>query len=123
MALTIEGQLEQRRAALLIGNRVRYENAILKAEIGELSQVDGMRWVATLIRTGDKPSTESIYVRQLLHAIERVGTQTVNRWFRRSLVPGDKKLGQLSDRQRMVLADLIDRSADQKQTRGAKNGC
>jgi len=117
MALTLDKQLEQRRAALMIGNRIRYDNALIKAEIGQLDTVNALRWVATIIRTSQRPqSTESLYVRQLIGAITSIGPKRITRWCLLSMAPGDKRLGSLSGRQREALAGHLDDCADFKST-------
>ena len=124
MGVVADKALAQRRAALLIGNRVRYDNALLKAEVAELDHVSGLRYVALIVRESKgRASSQSLRVNQLLSSVSYLGEKSVNRMLIRSQIAHGRKIGQLSRRQRELLAGLLERRADDKQQRGATDGC
>lgn len=101
---------EQRMSALARANEVRIENAQVLAEIHGLSYREGMRRVAGLLA---EPGTcGALPVYRLLMAPRRIGASKVATILRAAgVVSGDRRVRELSPRQRDMLAGLLRRRA------------
>lgn len=102
----------QRRNALERANETRLAQARIKLNIMSMSRLEGCRLVAAML---DDPTgfVPSMRVGHLLHAPSRVGGKSVRKWLGKAQVgSADRRVSELSARQRVVLAGLLREFAD-----------
>lgn len=92
---------DQKLGALAAANGVRFANAELKAAVHA-----GKVRASTVLREAPE-SAARIKVRDLLLAVLSVGPEKARRFMRRANVSSDAYLGELTERQRLVLADEV----------------
>lgn len=93
--------------ALRKGNEIRYARAELKRQLAMLPPPEARRWVAGLLV--DPPDfVLGMPTVKLLEAIPRAGVRQAANWVSRtSILNGLKRISDLTDRQRIALAELI----------------
>lgn len=101
------GTMEQRMGALEVANLVRISMCERKREIHGVSTVEGLRWIASMLEDGD-PVVGPMPVGKLLFAVRHVGRERVRKWLTAAGVRSeDRKVRELSERQRVVLAGVL----------------
>jgi hypothetical protein len=107
--------------ALQLANRVRIANARYKHDLFALTYIDGIHQAAGLL---DHPVTGSygaMKVSHLLESIRKLGENRSNRlMYKAGIYSRERRLGQLTARQRAALADgLRDLASTYKPRRAA----
>ena len=100
---------EQRMTALALANEVRVANGKTLKAIGELSYVDGVDRVISLLLDADvKGPFGSIPIYRLLKAPYHMGDAKVRKLLSAAgVVSGDRKVRQLTVRQRSMLVECL----------------
>lgn len=105
------GTHEQRMASLDKANYVRTTNSQTWWSIRLLQREEGCECVADLLERFDEDAGDplgAMPIRRLLLAVPRFGETKMRRYLAHAGVhSGDRKVGQLSDRQRRVIADQM----------------
>lgn len=97
----------QRDAAMALANQIRSAMKNIKGEIKPLSHRDGCARVAEFLIDPEEPAA-AIRVRALLRAIRLMGnTKADNLLWQAGIANGDKRVRELTDRQRVALADHL----------------
>jgi hypothetical protein len=106
MGLQTKGAVDQRMAALALGDRVRLANARTLREIRGMSGPEGRDRVVEILLNGDEKSPiGGVPVRRLLVAPRGIGDSMVQKVLHRAKVfSGDRSLRQLTQRQRNTIA-------------------
>lgn len=114
MTMTATARLEQQRSAIVRANQVRSRNMRTQRDIKALRPGDGRVAVADLLvgyRDGDPIGALSI--RRLVLAIRAFGESKFQRLaMHAGIHTGDRKVRELSDRQRLAVADALREGAD-----------
>lgn len=95
---------EQRIAALARANEVRLRNVAVKRQIASLSTTAGREQAARLLTDG---GAETLTVEALLLSVRRLGPERCRQILRRLNVSGGRRIGRLTDRERMRLAAAL----------------
>jgi len=98
--------LKQRQEALNIANDVRLANAALRTELKGLSREDALRRAAHVVLTLEG-SSGSMKVESFLASIRGIGPQKVKAMLVEIQCFTPKRLRDLSQRQRDLLADVL----------------
>jgi hypothetical protein len=98
--------LEQRQEALNMANDVRLANAALRTELKGLSREDALRRAAHVVLTLEG-SSGSMKVESFLASIRGIGPQKVKAMLVEIQCFTPKRLRDLSQRQRDLLADVL----------------
>lgn len=110
---------EQRTGALRLANEVRSSNSRLRKEIFALEHLEGLGRVADLL-DDPAPPVASLSVGRLLRYARRIGDAKVRRLLAVARVSSeDRRVGELTGRQRDVLAALLRADAQRALRRGA----
>lgn len=97
----------QRMSALLIANDRRVGISRYRKQIALLSYSQGRAIVCGILEQPTAPMT-SARIGLLLGSIRRVGVSKASKWIKEAgIVSADRKVGELTDRQRMALAAAI----------------
>jgi len=102
--------LGQRELALLKANEVRLANCELRRSIHAASFAVALELVADLLDQDDLTELPAgaLPIRRLLLAVPKFGEQRMVRYLRTAgLFTGDRRVRDLTDRQRRVLAELL----------------
>lgn len=96
----------QRTAALAKGNDIRLRRAEKRRELKAMPREESREVVARLV---SHPSIlwTTCRLDYMLSMAALTGPATVSRWLREAQVPANKPLGELTDRQRRILAGVI----------------
>jgi hypothetical protein len=102
---------EQRRAALDVGNAIRYARADLKRELKSLGCTLALRKVAELLE--DPPAyLQGMKALNLLEAIPRLGRTKSDQALKAAAASPIRTIGGLTDRQAQALARHLNKLAD-----------
>lgn len=117
MKQTMERQ-QQRDDALAKANSVRLAQATLRRELRDLDRVDGERELADLIRCSNEDHVLRAKVGYLMASVQRRG----HAWYRRILgglgISPQRKVRDLTDRERRVIAHAIERGGIERSENG-----
>lgn len=97
----------QHLQALGWANTVRLTNAALKREVAAMERGAGLERVAELIEGTTDPITLRAKVGYLLTMPHRHGKAWSDRLLRKLDIPREKRLGELPERQRLMLAQAV----------------
>lgn len=97
---------EQRMVNLARANQVRVAHATIRRNITAAGRTNGAKLVCDLL-TYPSGHVPTIRIRRLLAAIPTAGDMTVDRWMRIADIRSDKRVEQLTDRQRLALVMQI----------------
>ena len=115
--------LDQRLAALDLGNAVRQEHAHIKRTL--LAMGDRGPAAAADMLMRQIPTIETMRVRALVSSLRFVGRQKVKMWLRLCGIDTDARCGELSFRQRQALASELRlfarRTSERRPYRAARN--
>lgn len=100
----------QQQAALQLANEVRVANSHTVRAIKAQPYRDGLRQVADILRAGSDDATGRLPIVRLLSAPRHIGQVRVAALLRSAgILSGDRRLRELTRRQRLLLADQIAR--------------
>ena len=106
MSTTDQKLIEQRRDALLKGNRVRMVRATLRRELKATSFQEGCERVALLLE--DIPEElERMTLDDLLLSIRKMGTHRLGCMLRLAGISPYRSIGHLTTRQKIALAEEL----------------
>ena len=107
--MTVITASEQRTSALEKANEVRMAVAQLRRDVFAMSNTDGRKTVANLLRD-PPPLVDAITVGHLLLSIFGCGHKRIHKWLAKAGIwSEDSRVRELSVRQRAALADAIER--------------
>jgi hypothetical protein len=99
--------LDQRHQALMVANERRTAIADQRRLIASLPQQDGLELVSDLLAY-PTAAVAAMPVGRLLLAIRKVGVSTVGTWLSiASVRSADRRVDQLTERQRMALSSAV----------------
>lgn len=96
----------QSAAALNRANEIRFKRGAIKRELKSLPRPEAMAMLADVLEQ-PPPCCVNATPFELLCAVRLVGRYYALSWLRRAGVPEHRRISELTERQRGVLADLL----------------
>lgn len=97
----------QALAALELGNEIRFHRARVRAEVKTWVRDQGRARLAAIIRTND-PRWRTCKLGRLLTMPVQTGPVKAAWWAKEAGLTVNRQLGQLTDRQRELLASIVE---------------
>ena len=98
----------QRQAAIDIGNSIRFQHSQERIRLRSLAPTDSRLRAAQILRENTYPRMKARY---LLESVHRFGPVRVGKLIRKAALPAgrlDRKLADLSERERHLIADYLE---------------